>query len=308
MLKKETRKLNFAVFGDVHGRVALMYTLAYLWQSQKNTTLDGILQVGDMGAYPNPLKMDQASKKYAQKDPDELGFSNFCKETDESKLFLSYQQAPETYFIRGNHEDFEYLSNFKNPGTVDPWGKITYIPNGQSIHLNNSSLVVGAFGGIPPSIETKSRGKKNKKKYKHASLKSHLDPRYFTYEEIEQAFSKTNTIDILMTHAGPLSAELPEGSSLIQKLAEKLQPKVHLFGHHHKVIGPVSRPGESLMVGLEHLEFNAEGSLIRGSWGILSLDNDEYSFYFPSEKEYPFLQRLKQYNYRELANEVISQP
>ncbi|AFY96713.1 hypothetical protein [Chamaesiphon minutus] len=31
---QENQQLNFAVFGDIHGRIALMYTLAILWRQQ----------------------------------------------------------------------------------------------------------------------------------------------------------------------------------------------------------------------------------------------------------------------------------
>ncbi|TGO02260.1 hypothetical protein PN36_27780 [Candidatus Thiomargarita nelsonii] len=59
-----------------------------------------------MGAFPNPFKLDDATQKYAQIDPDELGFHKFCTQTEESEFYLARQNTPSTYFIRGNHEDF----------------------------------------------------------------------------------------------------------------------------------------------------------------------------------------------------------
>jgi len=56
-MKSDNQKYHFAVFGDIHGRVALMYTLAFLWENESGIKLSGILQVGDMGAFPNPLKV-----------------------------------------------------------------------------------------------------------------------------------------------------------------------------------------------------------------------------------------------------------
>ncbi|TGO01961.1 hypothetical protein PN36_33090, partial [Candidatus Thiomargarita nelsonii] len=70
-MKSGNQQHHFAVFGDIHGRIALMYTLAFLWENESGIKLSGLLQVGDMGAFPNPFKLDDATQKYAQIDPDE---------------------------------------------------------------------------------------------------------------------------------------------------------------------------------------------------------------------------------------------
>jgi hypothetical protein len=141
----------FAVFGDIHGRISLMYTLAILWQNESGVKLEGILQVGDMGAFPDLSKLDESTKRCADKDRDELGFHDFYNDTPKSRFYLTYQNSPPTYFIRGNHEDFSYLNAFLKPSPIDKWDKIWYIPDGQTIDLfqNIETVRILALGGLP---------------------------------------------------------------------------------------------------------------------------------------------------------------
>ena len=312
MNQEPTKKYHFAVFGDIHGRIALMYTVALLWQKETGRQLAGLIQVGDMGAYPNPLMIDNATKAYSKQDSDELGFSNFCKFTPEAKTFLDNIYSPCTYFIRGNHEDFNFLSHFKDPAAVDPWNKIYYIPDGKFIKLklsNLRNLTIGAFGGIPPATETKMRGKNSKEKYKKSKLKSLTDPRFFNEDFSKQVFIQPDRLDILVTHAGPQFRQLKEGSTLITKLAERIQPKIHVFGHHHKIIGPTMGPGGSLTIGLEHFKFKSTHQpLVDGSWGILTLEDNSVDFTFPSPNDYQFLNLINRSNYKKLANSIQFHP
>jgi len=291
---------HFAVFGDIHGRIALMYTLAFLWENESGIKLSGLLQVGDMGAFPNPFKLDNATQKYAKIDSDELGFHKFCTQTEEGEFYLARQNTPNTYFIRGNHEDFDYLGSFSMPETVDPWQRLHFIPDGQQITLfkHSERITLGGFGGIPPSTEHRARGKKARQKYRKAHR--HADPRFFS--EAHSAFNQSEKIDILMTHAGPQCPDLQTGSIYLTELAKRIRPKVHLFGHHHQVIGPCQGPGNSLLVGLEHLDFNKNGELKEGAWGILTLSGDSANLTFSSPKNFPFLKTLKRETYRSLLN------
>jgi predicted phosphohydrolase len=299
-MKSGNQKYHFAVFGDIHGRIALMYTLAYLWENESGIKLSGLLQVGDMGAFPNPFKLDDATQKYAENDPDELGFHKFCTQTEESEFYLARQNTPNTYFIRGNHEDFDYLDSFSMPETVDPWQRLHFIPDGQQITLFKHRITIGGFSGIPPSTEQRARGKKARKKYRKAHRHVNIDRRFFSSVKAKSAFNKSEKIDILMTHAGPQCPDLQCGSIYLTELAKRIRPKVHLFGHHHQVIGPCQGPGNSLLVGLEHLDFNKNGELKEGAWGILTLSGDSANFTSP--KNLPFLKTVKRDTYRSLLN------
>jgi Icc-related predicted phosphoesterase len=296
----DNRQLNFAVFGDVHGRIALMYTLAILWQQQSGIELDGLLQVGDIGAFPDLSKLDKATKKHAEKDTDELGFQKFWIETPESKLYLEHQQAPTTYFVRGNHEDFEYLGNFTKPSSIDPWQKIWFIPDNRVMQVgtDSQSVKIAAFGGIAPKEEQRSRGKLAREQYRKAQKIGKSEPRFFSEHSIDRISADLQYADILMTHAGPICPELTNGSMLIEELVGYVKPRVHLFGHHHQVIDSRNRLNGSLSIGLEHLEFGNNGKLKYGSWGILSISPASLSFSFMSPSVFPLLDLINRTNYR----------
>jgi Calcineurin-like phosphoesterase len=302
MTSQDERQLNFAVFGDIHGRIALMYTLAILWQQESGVKLDGLLQVGDFGAFPDLSKLDKATKKHAQKDTDELGFKEFYISTPESKFYLEHQQAPTTYFVRGNHEDFDYLGNFNTPSAIDPGQKIWFIPDCQTLKVERDNLAVkvAAFGGIAPRQETLTRGKSARDEYRKAQKIGKSEPRFFSKNSIDCILTELQGADILITHAGPYSLDLPTGSILLEQLAQKLQPRVHLFGHHHQVIDRQNSPNGSLSIGLEHLEFDRHGKLKYGSWGILAIAPASLSFYFMSPDIFPILDKINRHNYRSL--------
>ena len=135
-----------------------------------------------------------------------------------------------------------------------------------------------------------------------------IDPRFFSEVKAFSAFNQSEKIDILMTHAGPQCAELQTGSIILAKLAERIRPTVHFFGHHHQVIGPCQGPGHSLLVGLEHLDFNKNGELKEGAWGILTLAENLANFVFSSPKNLPFLKTIKRETYRSLLNCSKYQP
>jgi predicted phosphohydrolase len=302
MTLQDNQQLNFAVFGDIHRRIALMYTLAILWQQKSGIKLDGLLQVRDFGAFPDLSKLDKATKKHAQKDSDELGFQDFYIVTPESKFYLEHQHAPLTYFVRGNHEDFNYLENFATPSPIDRWQKIWYIPDCQTLKVerDNFAVKIAAFGGIAPSKEQPARGKSAREQYRQAQKVGKSEPRFFSEHSIECILTALQGADIFMTHAGPYSPDLPTGSTLLEQLAKQLQPRVHLFGHHHRVIDRQNSLNGSLSIGLEHLEFDRHGKVKQGSWGILSISPGSLSFTFMSPDIFPILKTIERTNYRSL--------
>lgn len=291
---------RYLVFGDIHGRLALMLTIAALWERSRGQRLDGLLQVGDMGAFPNHARLDDATARHARRDPDELGYRAFLHAEDEAAPFLRACRAP-IYFVRGNHEDFEHLAAFPRPQAVDAAGRIIYIPDGQSLALGDG-LLLGAFGGIPPSTEARGRGRSARDRFRKAGRRAQLGPERFTEEQMRRAFKRRAAPDILMTHAGPACSAFPRGSSLLAELAERVRPGVHLFGHHHAVVGPERGPGGALLVGLEHLCFDRGGALKAGSWGALEMaPGGVAAFRFPTDQDFAWLPRLRRESYRSLT-------
>jgi Icc-related predicted phosphoesterase len=289
-----------AVFGDIHGRIALMYTLTRLWERHTARQITAILQVGDMGAFPDLRRLDQATRKYATHDPDELGFHQFYTRTPESVRYFEGAALPRTFFIRGNHDDFAYLSQFAQPTAVDPWSNLWFIPDGQTVTMDAPHLQVGGFGGIQPVAAERKRGKTARQIYRRKAKLAATEPRFFSPDEINAAFDTTGHLDILLTHAGPACAAFPDGSALLTQLAERVRPRVHCFGHHHAVVGPAEGPGQSLLIGLEHLEFQPDHTLREGAWGILTIDDQSASFAFMSPAQAPWLHAIRRETYRQL--------
>ena len=166
---------TFTVFGDIHGRISLMLLLSRLVELRTGRKLDGVLQVGDFGAFPHVDRLDASTEKFAREDSDELGFSEYLSGCEEgSGLLASCDWS--VAWCRGNHEDFEYLGGFRAPEAIDRWGKLLFVPDGTSLEL--AGLRVGALGGMAPRREERGRGKKARKAFRRATLRT--DPRCFT--------------------------------------------------------------------------------------------------------------------------------
>lgn len=294
-----------AVFGDIHGRVELMYILSRLWERHTGHHLQAILQVGDIGAYPDHTTLDGATLKYAKHDPDELGFLPFCYRSEEGERIHATGDMPDAYCIRGNHEDFSFLQQFKEPTAFDPWEKLWYIPDGCIVDIpireveGLQSIRVAGFGGIDPPSEERGRGKKARKVHRRAKEKTR-DPKYFKTDDIHWSFMGLKDIDILLTHAGPQSDAFERGSTHLARLAERLEPRCHFFGHHHEIIGPTEGPGGSSLVGLEHLDFDRNHRLKDASWGILRMTKQEVSFTFADHETFTWLNEVQRTTYRQL--------
>ncbi len=64
---------SFLVFGDLHGRVLPAFRLATAWSREHGVRLAGLLQVGDLGYFPDPSRYDEATKRFVEKDSLESG-------------------------------------------------------------------------------------------------------------------------------------------------------------------------------------------------------------------------------------------
>ncbi|MCA9697286.1 MAG: metallophosphoesterase [Myxococcales bacterium] len=293
---------HFAVFGDVHGRIALMLLISRLWEIESGQRLAGILQVGDMGAFPDHQRLDDSTARFARHDRDELGYLEFLEGVGEAPRFLDDDAAPMTLWVRGNHEDFEHLGEFEEPGPIDPFGRLLYLPDDS--HVDLGPLRIAGFGGIPPSLEEPGAGRSAREEFRRAQRKAEQDPRRFTLEAASRAFRRVDDIDVLMTHAGPRCNSFAHGSLALAELATRVRPRVHLFGHHHAVVGPCSGPGAALLVGLEHLEFDRSSKDLRdGSCGLLTLEERggaAPSFRFFSAEQDSWWPKVRRKSYRDL--------
>jgi Icc-related predicted phosphoesterase len=153
--------------------------------------------------------------------------------------------AAPLYWIKGNNEAFDRVAAFRAGAESIP--NMYYIPNGV-LHRIGSLRVAGIGGTFAPTwyetpaAELPRKGKDDKR-------------RHFVREEVD-ACKALHSVDVLLTHEAPRPfwIDLPSstapsrkwrrdvGKDAIAEVADALQPRLHLFGHHH-VHASLSRKG-----------------------------------------------------------------
>lgn len=104
---------HYLVFGDLHGRILPAFRLATVWAREHGVKLDGLLQVGDLGYFPNPSRLDKATRRHAEDDPLELGARDVVQPNQLADSILNNVEVPPLWFVPGNHEDFVALDEHK---------------------------------------------------------------------------------------------------------------------------------------------------------------------------------------------------
>jgi uncharacterized protein len=131
------------------------------------------------------------------------------------------------YWIKGNNEDFDFVAaQSAGSGTV---ANLHYIPNGGSVQAHGLSLA-GLGGTFAPTWYEKP-----------ATELRRLSPsddrrRHFVHEEVD-ACKALQGIDIFLSHEAARPFPLPRvkdaGKTPINEALSGMQPRLHLFGHHH---------------------------------------------------------------------------
>jgi predicted phosphodiesterase len=131
------------------------------------------------------------------------------------------------YWIKGNNEDFDFVAaQSAGSGTVP---NLHYIPNGVSVQTHGLSLA-GLGGTFAPTWYEKSVGELRR-----------LSPRddrrrHFVHAEVD-ACKALQGVDIFISHEAARPFPLPRvkdaGKTPINEALAGMQPRLHLFGHHH---------------------------------------------------------------------------
>ena len=253
--------------GDIHGAVDRLYDDVLAFEGSLGMRFDYVLHVGDFGIWPDPNRVDRATRNH-----DGAG--------DFPVWFAENRAAPRpTVFIKGNHEDFVWLDKQLEAGRREILPGLTYLPNGDAIEIGDDCdrILIGGVGGChgPSNYERRSRDLQG------------LAKRHFTRDECE-SLSSRDDVDVLLLHDAPAGVEFTwrrkDGSvrrrykSEAEGLAEavdRTRPRICFFGHHHtrldaeiagvRCIGlnKVAMPGNLVAVDIPAREHGCE---IRGEW------------------------------------------
>jgi hypothetical protein len=216
---------TYLVFGDLHGRVLPAFRLALAWQREHGERLAGLLQVGDLGYFPDLTRLDKATRRHADKDALELGVQLVIRPTREADAVFSEADLPEAlWFTAGNHEDHEALERLAHgPGSspddfpVDYYHRVRCLRDGH-VAVLPGALRVGTLWGID------HRAPKARRRY---------GPRTRIRQRSATALC-ADPFDVLLTHESPRDAMLLDsGSDAISAVIALARPAFAFFGHYH---------------------------------------------------------------------------
>ena len=260
--------MKIAFLGDLHGRVFHAMAALAKWQRNNNQKLDLIIQAGDFGAYPNPDE-ELLNNKFVKQDPTELDFSKLIaggENIDNFTGIVKTELISPIYFIRGNHEDVEWLNSLECEDGIcstEQYGIFKYIKDGTISKFENT--VIAFLGGA--EFGAKHQGVLDMKAY-------------------SELIDSDKNIDILVTHEthygiGLSYHGLTQGSKYITELVEKLKAKYHITAHYHHMIGPHKR-GDTIHMGLNNLVLPLRGKPgrhLRSGWmAVLDTGKDRLEF------------------------------
>ena len=293
-----SKTLNIALFGDLHGRLLLPFYLGKRWEEEHGEELHYALSVGDAGIYRSIHAMDKASRRWAERYPEELGFAKYFMAIEDGRIVRNAVAAQvleaggfDLLFVPGNHEEHGYLQRIWDqfarsataPVAVDmDWegigarkyddefagsGRIKMLPQGQTVVLDGP---VGPETDWEPAF--------------HATLMALNGLDRYTPGP---AWSATDTeVDILVTHetfAGRfVGGDYPErletaGSKRLLDFIRRTGPRWHFSGHHHRFCPEAvvnnDQGGVTRSIGLNQVMFKDKGQPIsQGCFGILRID------------------------------------
>ncbi len=258
---------TYLVFGDLHGRVLPAFKLAQAWSREHGIALAGLLQVGDLGDFPDPRRGARGPKRHAEKDALEGGVRLVAQPSKEADAIFADEHCPAAlWFTAGNHEDYDLLKEWERGAgreadsfVVDAYGKLRCVRDGHVAELPGG-LRVGALWGIDDRA-----------------------PR--AREKIPRRISRRSTtelsnahFDVLLAHESPRDAILADnGSEELGTVIRCARPAFAFFGHYHSTGRRVEGDfGATRVYHLSHLELRSRAE--EGSVGVLTWDEGTGAF------------------------------
>jgi len=131
--------------GDIHGAMNRLYDDVLAFEASLGVRFDYVLHVGDFGVWPDPDRIDKATRRHG-------GAGDF------PVWFAANRAAPRpTVFIKGNHEDFVWLDEQLEAGRREILPGLTYLPSGDVIDIGEdrergSASAASAAATVRPTM------------------------------------------------------------------------------------------------------------------------------------------------------------
>lgn len=155
-----------------------------------------------------------------------------------------YEPLPSPlYFIKGNNENFDALASGELPANL------RYIPNGRRVTID--PLCVAGLGGThaPTMYEVRAADLPHPKKSTVKATEAADRRRHFVREEVE-ACQQMRDVDVFLSHEAPrpfrVHRGIDAGKTPINDVLAAMQPRLHLFGHHHRYVEGISQGVRSI--------------------------------------------------------------
>ncbi|MEO8610663.1 MAG: metallophosphoesterase [Chloroflexota bacterium] len=268
--------MNIAIFADIHGRILLCFKLCERWQRETGEQLDLVLQAGDLGVFPDVSRLDKATIRHTQDDPSELGFTHdFAEHKSDVAEELAKTAFP-LIFVRGNHEDQEWLDALEQKSdapifAIDPYERIFCLKTGVPYTFNRGGEAI-TIVGIGRVAAPRGEQKPDK-------------PKYIQPHELERLYSLGKVdFDILLTHDSAIdSVTKGFGMEEIRLVLDAYEPVYHFHGHTEEPLTRrEDRNGTTVVYKMADLHWDKTSRgkpLEPGAMGILRWkDRSSYTF------------------------------
>jgi hypothetical protein len=153
-----------------------------------------------------------------------------------------FTPAVPVYWIKGNNEDFDIIA--RAMAGEPPAPTLHYLPNGGPYLVG--PWRVAALGGTfapswynaPASALPPSRGRKTTAAAIKLGKSRDDKRRHFVRDEVISCKGLKN-IDLFLTHEAPrpfypAGRRIDAGKTVLNDVLAAMQPRLHLFGHHHE--------------------------------------------------------------------------
>jgi hypothetical protein len=274
--------VTFLVFGDLHGRVLPAFRFGSYWSRFTHRPLAGLLQVGDLGYFPDISRLDKATIRHAKDDPLELGTLDIVVPNPLAGAVFDDQHCPPgLWFTAGNHEDFDELERLAGSSgkqldfAVDAYCYVWGIKDGR-VKPFDCGLKVGAIWGVDGDGPTARQ---------NLPRRGYIDDRAVDRLAAEE-------FDVLLSHDAPWEAKRAGcGSQSLLAQIDHAQPRFAFFGHYKGDGSRIEQDfGRTEVYHLAGFELRTRGGHPEsGSVGVLKQTESGWAFEFiPDNDLKPF--------------------